>query len=236
MKSEAATQSTATPTLQPLRVYAMATICLIAGLAIGYTVGGSPSAASPARQTATVASPSPHPNSAGSGRIITLEEMRNMADKQARPLLEKLKPDPNNSALLVQLGAVYHTAHQFTQAAVYYQRAVEADPGNVAARTKLASSLYRSGEVDGAIAQLNKALSYAPNDANSLFDLGMIRLQGKQDAQGALAAWRQLLKTNPQLSTERRATVQKLIAEVMNTLGDRPGLKARRGQDGSHAN
>ena len=49
-------------------------------------------------------------------------------------------------------------------------------------RTKLSSSLYRDGDVDGAIAQLNKALSYAPKDANALFDLGMIGCRRKWTA------------------------------------------------------
>jgi cytochrome c-type biogenesis protein CcmH/NrfG len=78
--------------------------------------------------------------------------------------------------------------------------------------------------VDGAIAELNRALRYDPRDANTLFDLGVIRLQGKGDAKGALAAWQQLLKSNPQLSAERKATVQKLMADVLTTVGnqDRP--------------
>ncbi|MGA2538865.1 MAG: tetratricopeptide repeat protein [Terracidiphilus sp.] len=161
-----------------------------------------------------------HPAGAISGRMPTLEEMKQMADKQAAPLLEKLKTDPNNSAVLVEVGAIYHSTHQFKEAAAYYQKAVKVDPGNVATRTKLASSLYRNGDVDGALAQLNRALSYDPNDANALFDLGMIKLQGKQDGKGALAAWQRLLKTNPALSSDRRATVEKLMADVLTSLGD----------------
>jgi cytochrome c-type biogenesis protein CcmH/NrfG len=147
--------------------------------------------------------------------------MKQMADSKAAPLLAKLKNDPNNTALLDQVGAVYHATRQFQQAAVYYNRAVQADPKNVPLRTKLAISLYRNGDVDGAIAQLNHALTLDPKDANSLFDLGMIRLQGKQDPKGALAAWQLLLKSNPQMSADRRATVQKLIAGVTATGVDR---------------
>jgi len=95
---------------------------------------------------------------------------------------------------------------------------------------KLAISLYRSGDVDGAIAQLNRSLSYDPKDANSLFDLGMIKLQGKQDSKGALAAWQQLLKTNPQLSADRKATVQKLMASVQTAAGDQHGVEGAREQ------
>jgi tetratricopeptide (TPR) repeat protein len=115
-------------------------------------------------------------------RVPSLDEMKRVADKQATPLLEKLKTDPNDTALLVQAGDVYYRSHQFGDATTYYDRAVKADPRNVALRTKLSSSLYRSGDVDGAIAELNRALRYDPNDANSLFNLGTIRLQGKGTA------------------------------------------------------
>jgi cytochrome c-type biogenesis protein CcmH/NrfG len=72
---------------------------------------------------------------------------------------------------------------------------------------------------------LNQALRYDPKDANALFDLGMIRLQGKQDGKGAVAAWQQLLKSNPQLSADRKAAAQKLMADVMTTLGDQHGIE-----------
>ena len=71
-----------------------------------------------------------------------------------------------NSVLLSQVGTIYHTTHQFKQAADYYKKAVQADPKNIALRTKLASSLYRSGDSDEAIKQLNQALRDDPNDAN----------------------------------------------------------------------
>jgi len=164
-------------------------------------------------------------------RMPTLAEMKQMADTQAAPLLEKLKGDPNNSDLLSQVGTVYHTTHQFAQAAVYYNRAVQADPKNVAIRTKLASSLYRNDDVDGAIKQLNQGLSYDPKDANALFDLGIIKLHGKQDGKGALAAWQQLLKSNPQLGADRKATVQKLIAAVLTMLSDQHGIQGARSND-----
>jgi cytochrome c-type biogenesis protein CcmH/NrfG len=109
---------------------------------------------------------------------------------------------------------------------------LESDPKNVEVRTKLASSLYRGGDIEGAIAQLNRALTFDPRDANALFDLGMIKLQGKGDPKGALAAWQRLLKTNPQLSPERKATVMKLMADVMTMMGDQHGIESARRNDG----
>src|SRR5271165_5653499 len=56
---------------------------------------------------ATVASANPHAGGIAGGRMPTMAEMKQMADKQAAPLLEKLKSDPNNSTLLTQVGAIY---------------------------------------------------------------------------------------------------------------------------------
>ena len=248
MENQPATASTASESLRSTHVYGMAAACLVAGLAIGYLLPGSHPPASavqpavnapatsstpsvragqmPGTQTQVAVNDAPASAPRGAmtgGHIPTLQEMKQMADKQAAPLKEKLKSDPNNSAELMQVAAIYHTSHQFKEAADYYGKAVQVDPRNVSIRTKLAASLYRSGDVDGALAQLNRALSYDPKDANALFDLGMIRLQGKQDGPGALAAWQRLLKTNPQISSERRAQVQKLMADVLTTLGDQHG-------------
>jgi cytochrome c-type biogenesis protein CcmH/NrfG len=212
MENEPTTQSTAGAAWQAKQVYAMAVICLVVGLAIGYLFRGSQSPAPPL-QPAANAQPAASAGGMG-GRMPSLEEMKQIADKKAAPLLEKLKGDPNNSDLLFQVGNIYRATHRFKDAAGYYDKALQVDPKNVAIRTEMASTLYYNGDVDGAISQLQQALRYDPKDANSLFNLGMIKWQGKQDSKGAVAAWQQLLKSNPQLSAERKATVQKLMADA----------------------
>ena len=212
MPNEAVEQATGGSVWQAKQVYAMAVISLVVGLAIGYLFRGSQSPAAPAQAVAT-AQPAA-PTGGMGGHMPSLEEMKQMADKKAAPLLEKLKGDPNNSDLLIQAGNIYLNTHQFKEAAGYFDRALQVDPKNVAIRTEMASCLYYNGDVDGAISQLQKALQYNPKDANSLFNLGMIKWQGKQDSKGALGAWQQLLKSNPQLSADRKATVQKLMADV----------------------
>lgn len=211
---------TATGSLQAKRVFELAAICLIAGLAIGYVCAGSSSAASPRHVVqATAVTQSPE-GAAGRTHPVSLADMKEVADRQAAPLLRQLNNNPANTSVLAQLGAIYHVAHQYSEAAAWYQRAVQSDPRNGTLRTKLATSLYRQGDVDGALTQLNEALKIEPSDPNALFNLGMIRLQGKADGRGAVAAWRQLLKTNPQLGQDRRASVEKLIADVTVNLNE----------------
>jgi cytochrome c-type biogenesis protein CcmH/NrfG len=212
MPDEPVEQRTGGSGWQANQVYALAVFCLVVGLAIGYLFRGSQSpAATP--QPAANAQP-PASTAATSAQMPGLEEMKQMADKKAAPLLEKLKNDPNNSDLLIQVAKIEVGTHQFKEATNYYNKALQIDPKNVAIRTEMASCMFYTGDVDGAISQLEVALRYDPKDVNSLFNLGMIKWQGKQDAQGALAAWQELLKSNPQLTPDRKATVQKLMADV----------------------
>jgi cytochrome c-type biogenesis protein CcmH/NrfG len=213
MENETEVQPTVASAWQAKQAYAMAVISLVVGLAIGYLFRGSQSPAP--RPPATVAAATNSPHAAGTGeQMPSLEQMKKMADDKAAPLLEKLKTDPDNAGLLVKVGDLYQATHQFKAAAGYYEKAVNVDPKNVPTRTQFASSLYYGGDVDGAISQLQQALHYDPKDANSLFNLGIMKLQGKKDSNGALAAWQLLLKSNPQLSEDRKARVQKLITDI----------------------
>jgi len=196
------------------QVYTMAAVCLALGLALGYLFRGSqaqPTASLPPDIPQTTAKPA----AMGGGHPMpTIEQMKHMADKKAEPLLAQLKVDPNNASLLIQVGKIYESTHQFKEAADYYQKALQVNPKDVATRTQMASCLYYEGDVDEAIGQLQQALHDQPKDANSLFNLGMIKWKGKNDASGAVAAWQQLLKSNPQLEDAKKAQVQKFIAEA----------------------
>lgn len=144
----------------------------------------------------------------------TLDQMKHMAEKKAEPVLAKLKADPNNAALLVQAADIYKQTHQFKEAVGYYRKSLEIDPKNAGVRSDLASVLYYSGDVDGALTEVQEALKHDPKNGAALFNLGMIRWQGKKDGPGAISAWDELLKTNPSLSADRKAAVQKLIAQA----------------------
>jgi len=197
--------------LPAFRVYQICAAALVVGLALGYFVIGARKSPAPARASASAAAikpgmlPGGHP-------VPTMEQMKAMADVKAAPLLEKLKSEPKNAVLLAQVAALYNSTHQFKDAANYYNKALQVDPKNVTTRTDLASSLYYQGNADGAISELQNALKYSPNDVNALFNLGMIKFKGKDDATGAIAAWQQLLKTHPDL--DRKATVDQMIAEA----------------------
>jgi cytochrome c-type biogenesis protein CcmH/NrfG len=195
------------------RVYGMAAICLCAGLLGGWVVRG------PQRpKMQTVGTETTATQSAGNEKLAhgmpTEDHMQRMAEKKVAPLLEQLKAQPNDPALLAQIAKVYVAGQQLPQAISYYERAVEADPKQVGNRADLASYLYLTGETDKAIQQLEKAQTYEPSNPQVLFNLGSMRLKAKGDKAGAIQAWTQLLKTNKNLPEGPKHQVEQAIARA----------------------
>lgn len=213
MPISAKSEIVAAPSTWPAnQFYSLSVVFLLLGLAIGYFFLGTKNVPIPKAAVTAGANPAVHGASMGTHPMPTMEQMKQMAAVQTSALVEKLKTDPNNAQLLIQVASIYKSSHQFKEASDYYAKALKIDPKNVPARTEMASCLYYGGDVDGAMAQLKQSLKYKPTDANSLFNLGLIKWKGKNDAAGAIATWQELLKTNPNL--DRKPIVEQMITEA----------------------
>ena len=76
----------------------------------------------------------------------------------------------------------------------------------------MATAYWYMGNADTAIAEFNKALTYAPNNPNTLFNLGLVKWKGKNDLAGAIADWEKLLAANPNYNEKDK--VEQMLAEV----------------------
>ncbi len=220
MHAEPSEPANTSSTWRPVQAYTLAVVCLLVGLPIGYLIRGS---APPAQQS--VASV-PEPNTArptaaipqgAPAKMPSLDDMKRMADKQVQPELAELQSKPNDPALLDKIGLSYKAAHQFKEAASYFKKSLDSDPTNIAVRADYASCLYYTGDVDGALAQLQKSLTYDPKHAGTLFNIGMIKWKGKGDVDGAVAAWKKLLKLNPNMKGKEQ--IEQLIDEALKSKG-----------------
>ena len=190
----------------------MCALALLLGCVLGYfgfaTRSGSPPSAPP-----PTANPYGAPASySGVHPALSIDQMKQLADVQASTLIQKSKAEPRNVSLLIQIASVYQGAHQFQEATGYYGQALAIEPQNANVRTQMASCVFYSGQVDEAVHQLQLALKSDPRNVNALFNLGLIKYKGKKDTTGAIAAWQQLLKGNPNL--DRKPIVEKMIAEA----------------------
>ena len=214
MEAESKQSDTTTTNWTAAQTYAMAVVCLLIGVLVGYLVRGSakPAAqASPASAEMQQATAAP-PSAAVQQKMPTMDDMKRMADKQAEPLVAKLKTDPKNVELLNKIALTYKATHQFKDAISYFQKALDVDPKNVAIRTDMASCIYYTGDVDGALAELDKSLTYDPKHPGTLMNIGIIKWQGKNDVPGAVASWEKLLKLNPNFP--QKAVIEHMIAQA----------------------
>lgn len=194
-------------------VYVMAAICVVLGIAAGYFVRGS-AAPAPVKVSSAPAKPAPPAAPAATPQTaqITREQMKQMAEKQAAPLLEKLKTSPNDPDLLANIGNIYSDTQQFKLAVEYYGRSLQAAPSNANVRTDMGTVYFYLGDPDRAIREFETALRYDPKHAQTLFNLGMVKWQAKSDTKGAVECWERLLRAVPDYPD--RAKVQELISRA----------------------
>jgi len=188
----------------------LATVCLLVGIAGGWSFGGlrHPATASSVRGTSL---PAPQAAQAPAAQFDPTQ-LKAVADRQAAPLLQRLRSDPANPQLLTELGNLYYDAQQYPTAVGYYAGALQAKPADAAVRTDMATAYWYMGNTERALAEFDKALSYRPNNPNTLFNRGLVKWKGESDLAGALADWETLLATDP--AYEQKDKVQEMIAEV----------------------
>jgi cytochrome c-type biogenesis protein CcmH/NrfG len=210
------------PKWTTLQAYTLAVMCLLLGIVGGWLFRGSQS---PAAAPETAAAAAPTGMGGGVNSQPTPEQMKAMADTQAKPLLDKLQSDPSNVDLLTSVGNVYYDTQQYPTAINYYQQALKLQPANSGVRTDMATAYWYTGDADTAIAEFKKSLSYEPNKPNTLFNLGIVEWQGKMDINDAVVTWQKLLDTNP--NYEGKDKVLDLMAQAKKHAGVKPGTPAK---------
>ncbi len=165
----------------------IAVACLILGLAVGYVLFRGQPAGVPSQAPVTQES-APAP---GTPRPALFDE------QAAQALRNILARDPGNVQANTQLGNLLFDAGRYAEAIGPYDKAFAVDSRNVNLSTDLGTALWYSGKPDEAIAQFDKSLAIDPNHPQTLFNLGIVKRDGKQDPAGAVKAWERLLATNP---------------------------------------
>ena len=194
-----------------VRAVALMILCLAMGIAGGWSFHAWQGRAV-AGSTKVAAGATPAETNPGSVSQIDTARLKDMADAQAAPLLDKLKTDPSNLDLLTGIGNIYYDAHEYSNAIDYYGRALKLKPADVAVRTDMATAYWYTGDADTAITEFNKALTYEPNSPNALFNRGVVKWKGKKDIAGAEADWKKLLQENP--NYDARDKVEQMMVDA----------------------
>lgn len=175
---------------------------ILLGIIAGYIMGANqtPYAAVPPPAAATAAGvPHDHP-----------PVVANEAELQA--FRDILKSDPKNVKAATELANRLYDAGRYAEAVPYYQQSLGSNPKDANVSTDLATALYYMGRVDDALGQLQKSIAIDPSHAQTLFNTGIIRRDGKKDPKGAIDAWEELLRVQPNYPEAER--VRTMIAEL----------------------
>ena len=176
----------------PWIVYAVAAL-MVGGLA-GYIIGIE--AARPgvgAAQTASAAAP-----------LVDEGALQAYRDILAR--------DPKNLQAAVNAGNLLYDGRRYVEAIPFYQQAFALNGSDINVSTDLGTALWYAGRPDEALAQYERSLALSPTHAQTLYNVGIVRADGKHDYPGAVAAWDKLLATSP--GYENAAGVRALLADA----------------------
>ena len=203
------------------QAYVLSVICLLVGVAVGYLVRGSaPPTEAAAHSQIGASNSSP---ASGASQLPTPEQLRQMADTQAQPLLKQLESDPKNATLLYQIGNLYYDAQQYPESVKYYEQSLQLDPKATDVRTDMATAYHLMGQPDRDIQDNDAVLKVDDKHANSWFNEGMVTWQDMMDLNGAIVSWKRLLEAHPDYA--QRDKVEKLIAEAQQHQTMKPGTK-----------
>ncbi|HZT75909.1 MAG TPA: tetratricopeptide repeat protein [Vicinamibacterales bacterium] len=97
----------------------------------------------------------------------------------------------------VDAGNKFYDAQRYDAAIPYYQKALTFNANDINVSTDLGTALWYTGRSDEALAQYDRSLALDRTHAQTLFNVGVVRADGKHDYAGAIDAWESLLKANP---------------------------------------
>lgn len=127
--------------------------------------------------------------------------------------LEQLsRESPQNAEYKTRIGNIYYDMGQYQKAIAAYEQSLALSPQNPSVETDLATSLHYAGDHDKALVVLEKVLKYSPNFAQALFNKGVVLQNGRKDLKGAIAAWEELLRVQPDLP--QRADLEKRVRDL----------------------
>jgi tetratricopeptide (TPR) repeat protein len=163
---------------------------ILFGLIAGWIIGSQQAvvrAPAPAASIAQASTTAP----ASTSRAAVLDET------QVNALKTVAERETSNATPRVQLGNLYFDAEKYDEAIKWYGDALKLSPKDVNVSTDLGVSYYYSNQPDKALAQFDTSLKIDPKHAKTWLNVGIVKAFGKQDLDGAEAAWKQVIAIAP---------------------------------------
>lgn len=128
------------------------------------------------------------------------QQQPSLSNEQARNILsleQEVAVNPTNVDAWTQLGNVYFDTQNFAKAIRAYEKSLELSPNNPNVLTDLGVMYRRNGQPEKAVEAFDKAMAINPGHEQSRFNKGIVLRYDMNDRAGAVKAWEELLKVNP---------------------------------------
>jgi tetratricopeptide (TPR) repeat protein len=197
------------------------------GLIVGWVIGSQqvglvrpPLAAAVAAQQATAP--------ASSSAMPAAQPPKALDEAQVQALRTAAERNATDAQPRNQLGNLYFDAERYPDAVTWYQEALKLTPKDANLSTDLGVSYYYLNQPDRALQQFDYSLGIDPKHAKTLLNQGIVRAFGKQDLQGAAAAWQRLIDLAP--DSQEAQTARKALDSLKSA---HPGLGGSPSGNGS---
>lgn len=135
-------------------------------------------------------------------------------DARIAELEDLLDQNPKDPEVWAQLGHLFFDTHQFDKAIQAYQRSLAIEPDNPAVLTNMGVMYRRSGDPEKAVQAFDQAVAVFPGFETALFNKGVVLMADLNDLEGAMAAWKELVKVNPDATTPNGEKVADIVARM----------------------
>lgn len=148
-------------------------------------------------------------------------QQNQMSSQQAeaiKNLEAEVTANPDKFASWTQLGNLYYDTGQYQNAIKAYTKSLELHSGDGNIWTDLGVMYRRTKQPQKAIESFNKAMEIDPTHEVSRFNKGIVLLYDLNDPQGAIAAWEDLLRVNPEAQAANGTHIHDLVDQVRQDL------------------
>lgn len=121
---------------------------------------------------------------------------------------------PGDQTAWIELGNLYFDTHQAKKSIGAYKKAIALGPVSADVWTDLGIMHREAAEPKLAVETFDTALKLNPKHENALYNKGVVLLHDLRDTAGALAAWENLLKANPQARNPEGRSMQGIVDEL----------------------
>ncbi|MGB3225434.1 MAG: tetratricopeptide repeat protein, partial [Desulforhopalus sp.] len=127
---------------------------------------------------------------------------------------------PENFQSWVRLGHLYYDTDQPEKAIAAYNKSLELHSGDANLLTDLGVMYRRTEQPEKAIELFNRAIEKEPSHQPSRFNKGIVLMYDLNDPAGAIEAWEELLKINPDAQSADGQPIRAFVDQIKADLAE----------------